>query len=202
VVEAIARELEVIISIDTSAPVVMTETIRLGAGLINDVRALQRPGALAAVRDLPVALCLMHMRGEPQTMQQAPQYGSVLDDVAAFLAARVSALNAAGIASSRILLDPGFGFGKTLAHNYQLLAELARLRALGLPLLVGVSRKSMIGAVVERPPEARLAGSLAAAALALERGASIIRAHDVAETVDVVRVVQALRTITIEASLE
>lgn len=192
VVERIARELDVVISVDTSTPAVMRETARLGAGLINDVRSLQRDGALDAAVDSGLAVCLMHMRGEPQTMQDAPAYQDVVAEVGAFLQERVDVCVAAGIDRERLLLDPGFGFAKTLEHNLVLFRHLQALHGLGLPLLVGVSRKSMIGKVLGREVDERLYGSLALAALALAKGARIIRVHDVAATVDVMRMISAV----------
>ncbi|MBG6600053.1 dihydropteroate synthase [Pseudomonas aeruginosa] len=192
VVERIARELDVVISVDTSTPAVMRETARLGAGRINDVRSLQRDGALDAAVDSGLAVCLMHMRGEPQTMQDAPAYQDVVAEVGAFLQERVNACVAAGIDRERLLLDPGFGFAKTLEHNLVLFRHLQALHGLGLPLLVGVSRKSMIGKVLGREVDERLYGSLALAALALAKGARIIRVHDVAATVDVMRMISAV----------
>jgi dihydropteroate synthase len=192
VIAAIAARLPVPVSVDTSKPEVMSAAVAAGAGLINDVRALQRPGALEAAADLGVPVCLMHMQGEPDTMQQGPAYGDVVAEVAAFLVARMAACMAAGIPAGRILLDPGFGFGKTLTHNLTLLARLRDIAALGPPLLVGLSRKSMLGAITGRPVTERLAGSLAAALLAVDRGAVLVRAHDVAETVDALAVAVAL----------
>jgi dihydropteroate synthase len=194
VVEAIARELDVIISVDTSTPAVMRETARLGAGLINDVRSLQRDGALDAAADSGLPVCLMHMRGEPTTMQQSPQYPDVVAEVRDFLLERLAACAAAGIAAERIVLDPGFGFAKTLEHNLSLFKRLQVLHELGRPLLVGVSRKSMIGKVLGHEVGERLYGSLALAALAVSKGAQIIRVHDVAQTVDVVRMIAAVET--------
>ena len=192
VVEAIAAEFDTIISLDTSTPAVIREGALAGAGLINDVRALQRPGALeaAALSGLPV--CLMHMQGEPDTMQQAPRYDDVVADVLGFLRARVQACEAVGIGRERLLLDPGFGFGKTLAHNLRLLRELDRLTIEGLPLLVGMSRKSMIAKVLGREVDERLPASLALAVMAAERGADILRVHDVRETSDALRMAQAV----------
>lgn len=192
VVEAIAAELDVIISVDTSTPAVMRETARLGAGLINDVRSLQRDGALAAAADSGLAVCLMHMRGEPTTMQQSPHYADVLVEVRDFLLERMAACATAGIAAERLILDPGFGFAKTLEHNLKLFKHLDSLHGLGRPLLVGVSRKSMIGKVLGHEVGGRLYGSLALAALALSKGAHILRVHDVPETVDVVRMIAAV----------
>ena len=191
-VEAIARELDVIISVDTSTAAVMRESARLGANLINDVRSLQRPGALAAAAESGLPVCLMHMRGEPGTMQDDPHYPDIYAEVHDFLAERMAACERAGIPRARIVLDPGFGFAKTLEHNLRLFQQLERLHEFGLPLLVGVSRKSMIGKVLDRPVGERLYGSLALAALAVARGAQIVRVHDVVETVDVVRMIAAV----------
>lgn len=192
VVEAIAAELDVIISVDTSTPAVMRETARLGAGLINDVRSLQRDGALDAAADSGLPVCLMHMRGEPTTMQQNPQYTDVLAEVRDFLAERMAACATAGIAVERLILDPGFGFAKTLEHNLSLFKHMEALHGLGRPLLVGVSRKSMIGKVLGHEVGGRLYGSLGLAALAITKGAHILRVHDVAETIDVVRMLAAV----------
>ncbi|SEQ69067.1 dihydropteroate synthase [Solimonas aquatica] len=191
-IRALRQECAVPISIDTMKPAVMRAACEAGAQLVNDVMALRAPGALAVVRETGAAVCLMHMQGEPRTMQQAPQYQDVRREVCDFLAARVQACRDAGIEAGRICLDPGVGFGKLLPHNLALLADLQPLRALGHPLLIGVSRKSMFGELLGRPAEQRLAGSLAAAAVAVWQGAAIVRAHDVRETVDTVRVVQAL----------
>lgn len=193
VVEAIAAELDVIISLDTSTPAVMREGARLGAGLINDVRALRREGALEAAADTGLPVCLMHMLGEPGNMQQNPQYRDVVSEVRDFLAARMSACVDAGIPVERVILDPGFGFAKTLAHNLSLFKRLEALHALGRPLLVGVSRKTMIGQALGREVHERLPGGLALAALAVAKGACILRVHDVAETVDAVRMIAAVQ---------
>ncbi len=193
VVEAIARELDVIISVDTSTPAVIRESARLGAGLINDVRSLQRDGALEAAAATRLPVCLMHMRGEPGTMQDNPVYADILSEVRDFLAERTAACVAAGIGSERVVLDPGFGFAKTFEHNLSLFKHLDALHALGRPLLVGVSRKSMIGRALGREVGDRLHGSLALAALAVAKGAHILRVHDVAETVDVVRMIAAVQ---------
>ncbi|MET0027890.1 MAG: dihydropteroate synthase [Candidatus Thiodiazotropha sp.] len=193
-VEALAKDLPVPISVDTSKPEVMREAVAAGAGMINDVMALQQPGALDTVAQLQVPVCLMHMQGQPRTMQSAPHYDQVVGDVMEFLNDRLEACVSAGIPRERILLDPGFGFGKTLQHNLELLHSLERFLSLGLPLLVGISRKSMIGALLdERPVDGRLYGSLAAAVIAAMKGASVIRVHDVAETVDALKVVAAVR---------
>ena len=192
VVEAIKARFDTIVSVDSSTAAVMRDSAAMGAGLINDVRALQRPGALqaAALTGLPV--CLMHMRGEPQNMQDAPRYDSIVIEVGRFLTQRVEACEQAGIPRERLMLDPGFGFGKTLQHNLELFAQMHLLQPQGLPLLVGVSRKSMIGQLLDRPVDQRLAGGLALATLAVARGARIIRAHDVAATVDAVRMAEAV----------
>ncbi|WP_411386470.1 dihydropteroate synthase [Pseudomonas sp. MPB03] len=192
IVERIHRELDVIISVDTSTPAVMRETARLGAGLINDVRSLQRDGALDAAADTGLPVCLMHMLGEPGTMQNDPYYDDVTREVGEFLVARLDQCAAVGIPAERIILDPGFGFAKTLAHNLSLFKHMEALHALGRPLLVGVSRKSMIGNALGRPVGERLYGGLALAALALGKGARILRVHDVAETMDVVRMIAAV----------
>ncbi|GIZ12283.1 dihydropteroate synthase [Pseudomonas sp. NCCP-436] len=194
VVEAIARELDVIISVDTSTPAVMRETARLGAGLINDVRSLRRDGALDAAADTGLPVCLMHMRGEPGNMQDDPCYPDIYEEVRDFLVERMTACAAAGIPADRLVLDPGFGFAKTLEHNLSLFRRMDQLAELGRPLLVGVSRKSMIGKVLGHEVEGRLYGSLALAALALSKGAHILRVHDVAETVDVVRMITAVES--------
>lgn len=193
-VEALVRNFDCIVSVDTSTPAVMTESAALGAGLLNDVRSLQREGALQAVAQSGLPVCLMHMLGEPQTMQQAPHYDDVAAEVAAFLQQRVEACVAAGITRERIVLDPGFGFAKTLSHNLELFHRMTELHALELPLLVGVSRKSMIGAVLDKPVDQRLYGSLALAVMALERGARIIRVHDVVQTMDALKLFQAVQT--------
>ncbi|KAA0691329.1 dihydropteroate synthase [Halopseudomonas laoshanensis] len=192
VVEAIKARFDTIVSIDTSTPEVMRDSAAVGAGLINDVRALLRPGALQAAAHSGLPVCLMHMRGDPKSMQDAPRYESILNEVGRFLSERVEACEQAGIAREKLLLDPGFGFGKTLEHNLELFAQMHLLQPHGLPLLVGVSRKSMIGQLLQRPVEERLAGGLALTSLAVARGARIIRAHDVAATVDAVRMTEAV----------
>ena len=191
-VERIAAELDVVVSVDTSAPELMTAAAGAGAGLLNDVRALGREGALAAAAATGLPVCLMHMRGEPATMQQAPSYDDVVAEVMDFLHQKVEACGAAGIARQRLVLDPGFGFGKTVQHNLQLLKGLPRLAELGLPVLVGLSRKSLIQKLIGRPVEERLPASLALAVLAVERGAAIVRTHDVAATADAVAMWTAL----------
>ena len=194
VVEAIARELDVIISVDTSTPAVMRETARLGAGLINDVRSLQRDGALDAAAATGLPVCLMHMLGEPGDMQDDPRYHDLVGEVTQFLDERMQACAAVGIPAERIILDPGFGFAKTHQHNLSLFKHMQALDALGRPLLVGVSRKSIVGLALGRPVSERLYGSLALAALAMFKGAKILRVHDVAQTADVVRMITAVET--------
>jgi dihydropteroate synthase len=197
VIEAIASELAVPISIDTSKALVMREAVAAGAGLINDVMALQEPGALQAAAETGAPVCLMHMQGKPRTMQQNPQYEDVVEEVMMFFRQRLEACVANGIAREQLLLDPGFGFGKLLPHNLQLLADLGRFKELGRPLLVGISRKSMIGAILgDAPVDERLYGSLAAAVVAAERGAAILRVHDVKPTVEALKVRQAVADIT------
>jgi dihydropteroate synthase len=194
IVEAISRELDVIISVDTSTPAVIRETARLGAGLINDVRSLQRDGALDAAVATGLPVCLMHMRGEPTDMQNDPRYDDLLGEVSSFLRGRMDTCIAAGIAREHIILDPGYGFAKTLEHNLSLFKHMEDLHALGRPLLVGVSRKSMIGKVLDKPVDQRLHGALALAAMAMIKGARILRVHDVPETVDVVRMISAVES--------
>ena len=184
VLRRLVRELAVPVSVDTLKPALMREAVAAGAGLINDVNALRAPGALEAIADSDAAVCLMHMQGEPRTMQAAPEYHDVVSEVSAFLQQRVASCDAAGIGRHRLLLDPGFGFGKLDAHNLALLRGLPVLVASGVPILVGLSRKSMIGRLLGREVPRRLAGSLALALAAVARGARVVRAHDVAETAD------------------
>jgi dihydropteroate synthase len=191
VIEAL-RGSDVILSIDTSKPEVMRAAARAGAGIINDVRALREPGALQSALESGCAVCLMHMQGEPRTMQQAPHYDDVVNEVKAFLSERAHACEAAGIARERLLIDPGFGFGKNQAHNLELLRRLEELAQAPWPLAVGLSRKSMLMRILARRDGDRLAGSVALAVLAALKNARIIRAHDVAATVDALRVVAAL----------
>jgi dihydropteroate synthase len=193
VIEALARRVRVPVSVDTSKPEVMEAALVAGASLVNDVKALRAPGAIEAVARSGAAVCLMHMRGEPRTMQAAPAYGDVVAEVRQFLSERARACLAAGIARERIAVDPGIGFGKRPEHNLALLAALDRLADPDLPVLVGISRKSLVGIITGRPPGGRLAGSVAFAALAVMGGAAIVRAHDVAETVDAVKVASALK---------
>jgi dihydropteroate synthase len=193
VIERLHAASSAIVSIDTSKPEVIRAAAAAGAGLVNDVRALTVPGALEAAAESGCAVCLMHMQGEPATMQRAPSYGDVVAEVGAFLAARAEACLAAGISRERLVLDPGFGFGKTLEHNLQLLRRLPELTRSGLPLMLGVSRKSTVGALTARGAGERLPGSLALTAIGVFQGASIIRTHDVAATVDAVKVAGAVR---------
>jgi len=191
------RELGVPLSIDTCKPEVMREAIIAGADMINDINGFQAPGALEAVRRSDVGLCVMHMQGTPQDMQAQPAYADVLVEVIAFLRERVDALTSTGVVQERITIDPGFGFGKTVAHNVALLRGISDMqRELGLPVLAGLSRKSMIGAITGRPLGQRLAGSLGGALAAVAQGARIVRVHDVAETVDALKVWQAGTTNT------
>ena len=192
VLEPLRARTRAILSIDTSKPEVMRAAAAAGADLINDVYALRAPGALEAAAASGCAVCLMHMQGEPRTMQHAPQYEDVVLEVRAFLAERVRACRAAGIADERIVLDPGFGFGKTIEHNLTLLRRLEALRVEGLPLLAGLSRKSMIGTLTGKPSQARVHGSVAAALIAAQNGAQILRVHDVAATVDALKVLTAV----------
>jgi len=192
VIEAVAAELSVPISIDTSKPEVMRAAVAAGAGLVNDVQALRANGALQAVCDLQVPVCLMHMQGEPRTMQANPVYGEVVTEVRDFLRTRMDACVAAGIARERLLVDPGFGFGKSAQHNLELLRRLPEFQELGAPILAGLSRKSMIGALLGLPVEERLPASLALALIAVQNGASIVRVHDVRATRDAVRMLEAV----------
>jgi dihydropteroate synthase len=194
-VERIVGELDVVVSVDTSSPALMREAARLGAGLLNDVRALTREGALEAAAATGLPVCLMHMQGQPGTMQASPAYGDVVAEVSDFLRRRVSACLTAGIDREQLLLDPGFGFGKSVRHNLLLLRALPRLAELGHPLLVGLSRKSLIGHLLGRAVDRRLPASLALAVMAAERGAAIIRTHDVAATVDAVAMWTALEEV-------
>ena len=193
VVERVAARVPTLISVDTSNPELMRRAAAAGAHMINDVRALRVPEALQAAAESNLAICLVHMLGEPPDMQRAPHYHDVVAEVSAFLEERVRACTAAGIERERLAVDPGFGFGKSTAHNLQLLQRLEELARLGLPLVVGLSRKSLLAVLTGRGQEERLAGSIALAALAVARGARIVRAHDVAASVDAVRVASALR---------
>lgn len=195
VIEALAKQVAVPISIDTSKPEVMRAAVKAGAGMINDVYALRRDGALEAVAELGVPVVLMHMQGEPRSMQATPQYDDVVGEVHSFLAQRIFSAEMAGIAKKNIVVDPGFGFGKTLAHNLALLAQLERFTELGVPLLAGLSRKKSIGELTGRDdPHDRVHGSVAAHLIAAQRGARLLRVHDVAATVDALKVWQAVAT--------
>lgn len=193
VIEAIRNELDVAVSVDTSKPGVMKAAVAAGAGLINDVRALADEGALAMAAELKVPVCLMHMQGQPRTMQHDPHYHDVVGEVLEFLGRRVAAAEAAGVAREDILIDPGFGFGKSLEHNLSLLHNLERFQVLNLPVLVGISRKSMLGTLLDgAAADERLFASVGAAVIAALKGATILRVHDVAETRDALRVCQAV----------
>jgi len=191
VLEALASW-NVPISVDTLKPGVMKAALVAGADLVNDVNGFRAVGAVEAVQDTQAALCVMHMAGEPRTMQQSPRYSDVVTEVAAFLTERIAVLELAGVAPGRLLLDPGFGFGKSVEHNFAMLKELDRFQLSGLPVLAGLSRKSMLGAVTGRAVEERMPASVAAALIAVQRGASIVRVHDVAATRDAMLVWQAV----------
>ena len=180
------------VSVDTRRPRVMREALKAGASMINDIEALAAQGALDAVADSDCAVCLMHKKGDPSTMQQDPRYDDVVGEVKSFLAGRIAACEIAGIERDRIAIDPGFGFGKTVAHNFSLLKRLAELATLGVPVVAGWSRKSTLGAITGRPVTERLAASVAAALLAVQHGATILRVHDVRQTRDALAVMQAL----------
>lgn len=201
VIEALAQ-FGVPLSVDTVKPAVMRESIRVGADMINDIAAFQAEGAVDVVKEATVALCVMHMKGQPDTMQRAPRYDDVFTEVAGFLADRVHSLVDAGVSSDRILVDPGFGFGKTVDHNFTLLKDLSRLGELGYPVLVGMSRKSMLGAVTGRGISDRVVSGAVAAIVALQNGAKIVRTHDVAATRDAVRIWSALEAAAAAASPE
>ena len=188
VIQAVKKNLDIPLSIDTSSPIVMAEAISAGVDIINDVRALSVPGAIDVALNSKVAVCLMHMMGNPRSMQNTPQYSDVVSEVTEFLKERIAACKRVGDIENRLLVDPGFGFGKTVNHNYQLLKSLSSFQDLGFPLLVGISRKSMIGEVVNRPVKERIYGTIAATILAISNGASVIRTHDVAATMDAIRV--------------
>lgn len=192
VIEAVRKVVDLPISIDTSKPEVMREAVAAGALMINDVMALQAPGALQEAARLNVPVCLMHMQGQPRTMQNSPIYADVAADVTAFLSERVAQCVQAGIRREQIVVDPGFGFGKALAHNVELLANLRTLQQLGLPVLVGLSRKRSLGDLTGKGVDGRLPASLSAATIAVLNGAAIVRAHDVGETVDALRIVSAV----------
>lgn len=191
VVERVAAETDAVISVDTSKPELMRAAAAAGAGMINDVFALRRVGAMDAAAGLGLPVCLMHMQGEPRSMQHKPHYDDVVSEVRDFLAERASACQSAGIAKDKIVIDPGFGFGKSLDHNLELLRGLPALVELGFPVLAGLSRKTSLGAITGRPTGERLAASVTAAVLAVQNGASIVRVHDVAETADALKVLAA-----------
>ncbi len=193
VLEAIKQRFDVVVSIDTSKAEVMRQAVSSGAGIINDVRALQNENCMAVMATNNIPICLMHMQGLPRTMQDNPEYDDVVKDIISFFKARIADCHSQGIDKNRFLIDPGFGFGKTLDQNYQLLAHLAQFSSLNLPLFVGMSRKSMIGNLLERPVDDRLAGSIATAVIAASNGAKIIRVHDVKETVDAIKVFNAVQ---------
>ncbi|WP_076010912.1 dihydropteroate synthase [Alteromonas abrolhosensis] len=195
VIEAVSKNTDCVISIDSSKADVMREAVRAGAGLINDVRALQEPGALQAAAEAKVPVCLMHMQGQPRTMQDNPEYEDVVKDVGQFLLQRAQICEEAGISKDAILFDPGYGFGKSLEHNYALVKHLPTLMALGYPVLVGMSRKSMIGNLLNRKVDERLAGSISLATIVAQMGAQIIRVHDVKETADAVNIVKMLNSV-------
>ena len=192
-VEALAQHCDTIISVDSSTPSVMRESALCGAGLLNDVRGFQRPQALQAAAESGLALCVMHMQGEPDTMQMAPTYSDVLQDISHFFSRRLADVSSVGIDLDRVIIDPGFGFGKTAEQNFELLARLEVLCNQDQPILVGLSRKSMISAVLDRPPERRMIASVALALMAVERGARIVRVHDVAATFDALSMWQTTR---------
>lgn len=194
VIAAIKQRLPVNVSVDTTKAAVMREAVAAGATMINDVNALRSEGALAAAAATQAQICLMHMQGEPRTMQHEPRYDDVVCDVKTFLEDRIHVCEQAGIARQRLLLDPGFGFGKSVRHNYQMLHRLQAFQEFGLPLLIGLSRKSMLGHVTERQVNERLSASIAAATIAALKGGRIIRVHDVKETVDAMKVVAATLT--------
>ncbi len=194
VIQAIRERFDVWISVDTSKAEVMRQAVAAGADIINDVRALQEPGALEVAAEAGVPICLMHMQGQPRTMQANPTYEDLLTDVAQFLQERISACEAVGITREQLILDPGFGFGKTLEHNYHLLAHLDKFHQFGLPVLAGMSRKSMIFKLLDKAPADCLVGSLACATLAAVKGAQIIRVHDAAETVEAMKIVQMMQS--------
>ena len=193
VVEALTSELDALVSVDTSTAAVIRGAAAVGAGMINDVRALRRSGALDAAAASGLPVCLMHMQGEPGNMQDDPRYQDVTAEVVDFLRQRIAACGQVGIPRERLLVDPGFGFAKTVAHNLTLMHEMAALQELALPILIGISRKSLFGKLLGRDVNERLPASLAAAVMCVERGAMIVRAHDVKETVDVVRFAHAVR---------
>lgn len=194
VITAVRAQYDVPVSIDTSKAEVMRAAVEAGATMINDVRALQEPGALEAAAELQVPVCLMHMQGQPRTMQQNPVYADVVDDIKSFLSVRVKACIEAGIDRDKLVIDPGFGFGKTLEHNLSLLKHLPEFVSMGLPVLVGISRKSMLGAILDAEVDQRMAGGLATTVLGFEAGARVFRVHDVKPTVDALKVCAAVNS--------
>ena len=191
-IENIRARFDTVVSVDTSTPALITASADAGVGLINDVRALARNGAMQAAVNTGLPVCLMHMQGKPETMQKAPQYDNVADSVAAYLNQQVGRYVAAGGSKTKVILDPGFGFGKSFEHNVSLFKQLSALCTLGYPLLVGVSRKQMIGTIIDKPPRQRAVASAVAAALAVQHGASIVRVHDVQETHDAIKTLEIL----------
>lgn len=191
-IKAIRANFDVWISIDTSKAEVMRQAVEAGADLINDVRALQEPGALEAAAQAQVPVCLMHMKGQPRTMQANPSYDDVFTDVEDFLKERVEACEAVGIPKARLVLDPGFGFGKTIEHNYHLLAHLEKFHTLGLPILAGISRKSMIFKLLDKAPADCMVGSVTCATIAAMKGAQIIRVHDVEDTLEAMKIIEVM----------
>jgi dihydropteroate synthase len=196
VIESIHKELPVIISIDTSKPQLMYEAVRAGAGMVNDVYALRQAGAVQMMADLDVPVCLMHMKGEPRTMQQDPHYEDVILDIKDFLQQRIQECEQAGVERTKIIIDPGFGFGKTVQHNLELVKQLPEFSTLGLPIMVGFSRKSTIGAILNKPADDRKSGSLSLAVIACWLGANIFRVHDVKETADALKLCVAVKNST------
>ncbi len=190
--KAVKSRFDIAVSIDTSKAAVMAEAITYNADIINDVRALQNKGCLAVIAQSDISVCLMHMQGLPRSMQTKPYYNDIIEDIINFFIERIKTCQKKGIDKQRLILDPGFGFGKTVAHNYQMLAEFNQFKQLGLPLLAGVSRKSMLGDLLNRDVEQRLSGSLTAAIVAVQQGAGIIRVHDIAETVDAIKILKAV----------
>jgi dihydropteroate synthase len=198
VIDALKHKIsDCLISVDTSKPEIMKDAIDAGAHIINDVNALRDPAAVDVIANSNVAVCLMHMQGEPRTMQKEPFYENVVDDLIEFLQRRIDVCLKAGISTDRIIIDPGFGFGKTLVHNLQLLKNLEKFKSLGVAIMVGVSRKSMIGSLLNKTVDQRLAGSIGLAALSAWLGANILRVHDVEESVDALKVVHAVRSVEI-----
>lgn len=198
VIESVVRETGLPVSVDTGKPLIMEAAVRAGASMINDVYALRLDGALDMAARLNVPVCIMHMQGQPRTMQHEPDYTDVAGEVESFLMARAAACEAAGVPGQNIFIDPGFGFGKTYQHNVKLFQGLSRLCASRFPVLVGISRKAMLGAMTSRPVTRRMAASIASAVLAAQAGAAIVRVHDVDETVDALRVMYALTSEPIE----